>query len=173
MRNQEGMRLTYGLTGMGLRTGHAADSPVHKLRASYRHWGLPGTGWLLIALSQQCGPTAPDALASGAFTYNVARIFSLCSSRLSGRMLTCEHHSITAEDGKGSNSRMVASAPEGRIQWLIMLTHFFLQTMVLNTELLVKPLHSVRQSITTYCFHHWSGQFSNWSSHNRPTLPGK
>ncbi len=114
MRNQEGMRLTYGLTGMGLRTGHAADSSTDKLRANDRHYGLPGTGWLLIALSQQYGPTAPDALASGAFTYNVARIFSLCSSRLRGRMLTCEHHSITAEDGKGSNSRMVASAPEGR-----------------------------------------------------------
>lgn len=65
MRNQEGMRLTYG---------------------------LPGTGWLLIALSQQCGPTAPDALASGAFTYNVARIFSLCSSRQNAYLRASQYH---------------------------------------------------------------------------------
>ena len=39
MRNQEGMRLTYGLTGMGLRTGHAADSSTDKLRANDRHYG--------------------------------------------------------------------------------------------------------------------------------------
>lgn len=69
------MRLTYGFTGMDLRTGHAADSPAHKLRASYRHWGLLGTGWLLIALSQQCGPTAPDASASGAFAYMLPESF--------------------------------------------------------------------------------------------------
>ena len=104
MRNQEGMRLTYGLTGMGLRTGHAADSSTDKLRANDRHYGLPGIDWLLIALSQQCGNYSPLTRLRQGFYYNVARIFSLCSSRLRGRMLTCEHHSITAEDGKGSNS---------------------------------------------------------------------
>lgn len=111
MRNQVDMWFTYGLTGMGLRTGHAADSPTHHLRASYRHWGL--------------GLQPLTRLHRGLLFYNVARVFSLCSSRLRGRVLTCEHHSITVEDGKGTTPAWLLATLKARYNGLSSLPIFF------------------------------------------------
>jgi hypothetical protein len=61
MNNLGGLQSLQGswLTRMGLRTGHAADSSAHKLRASYRHYGKTGAGKSSLCNALFAGEVSP------------------------------------------------------------------------------------------------------------------